>query len=98
MALGWNAKVRDLEVATAVVRTSDTVVTITLSASATYNITAQETITVTVPASAVNFGVAIVATPTFTVDITSTAAGPLTRGGKLLSGGILLGRLVGAGR
>lgn len=97
-ALGWNAKVRDLEVATAVVRTSDTVVTITLSASATYNITAQETITVTVPASAVNFGVAIVATPTFTVDITSTAAGPLTRGGKLLSGGILLGRLVGAGR
>ena len=94
-ALGWNAKVRDLEVAGAVVRTSDTVATITLSASATYDITAQETITVTVPASALIGGVAITATPTFTVDITSTAAGPLTRGGKLLHGGILMGRLVG---
>ena len=67
-ALGWNAKVRDLEVVGAVVRTSDTVCTITLSASATYNITAQEIITVTVPATAVVGGVAIVATPTFTVD------------------------------
>ena len=94
-ALGWNLQVRDLEVVTAVVRTSDTVVTITWSASPAYNITAQETITVTVPATAVVGAVAIVATPTFTVDTVSTAAGPLTRGGKLLHGGILLGRLVG---
>lgn len=69
-ALGWNLKVRDTEVATAVVRTSDTVVTITLSAAATYDITAQETITVTVPATALVGGVEITATPTFTVDQT----------------------------
>ena len=67
-ALGWNLQVRDLEVVTAVVRTSDTVVTITLSASALYNITAQETITVTVPGAALTGGSPITATPTFTVD------------------------------
>jgi hypothetical protein len=49
-----------------VVRTSDTVVTITLPAFGTYNITAGETITVTVPATAVT-GDAIVATPTFDI-------------------------------
>lgn len=49
---GWNNEVRDKEVVTAVVRTSDTVVTITLTAQAGYNITATETITVTVPAAA----------------------------------------------
>lgn len=65
---GWNAEVRDKEVVTAVVRTSDTVVTITLSASALYDITAQEVITVTVPSTAVTGNVAITATPTFTVD------------------------------
>lgn len=66
--LGWNLVVRDLEPVTSVVRTSDTVVTITLVGSATYNITAQETITVTVPGTAVVGGIAIGATPTFTVD------------------------------
>ena len=76
-ALGWNAKVRDLEVVTAVVRTSDTVVTITLTASGTYDITAQETITVTAPASAVVLNVAIVATPTFTVDTVTAGWGHL---------------------
>lgn len=69
---GWNAEVRDKEVVTAVVRTSDTVVTITLSASADYNITASETITVTVPASALNGGVPIIATPTVGVTFTDT--------------------------
>lgn len=74
-ALGWNAKVRDLEVVGAVVRTSDILVTITLSASATYNITANETVTVTVPSSAlVGSPVAIIGTPTFSV----TAAGVVT--------------------
>lgn len=68
-ALGWNLQVRDTEVVTAVVRTSDTVVTITLSASALYDITAQETITITVPGTAVALGNAIIATPTFTVDL-----------------------------
>lgn len=64
---GWNAVVRDAEAVGAVVRTSDTVVTITLSAAATYNITATETITVTIPSTAVASGIATVATPTFTV-------------------------------
>jgi hypothetical protein len=66
-AAGWNVEVRDTEDVSAVVRTSDTVVTITLSAAAGYVITADETITVTVPASAVVGGVAITATPTFSV-------------------------------
>ena len=73
-ATGWNAKVRDLEVVTAVVRTSDTVVTITLTASATYNITATETITVTVPATALIGAIALTATPTFTVTAVSVGA------------------------
>ena len=71
-ALGWNLQVRDTEVATAVVRTSDTVVTVTLSAQALYNITAQETITVTVPATAVTGAQAIIASPTFTVDLVAS--------------------------
>lgn len=68
---GWNNEVRDKEVVGAVVRTSDTVVTITLSASAAYNITANETVTATVPATAVAGGVAITATPTFDVTFVS---------------------------
>jgi len=67
-ATGWNAVVRDTEPVTSVVRTSNTVVTITLVAHATYDITAQETITVTVPGSALIGAVEVVATPTFTVD------------------------------
>ena len=77
---GWDAEVKAKEVVTAVVRTSDTVVTITLTASAAYDITAQETITVTVPASALTGGVAVVGSPTFTVDFTAAAVagwGPL---------------------
>lgn len=70
-ALGWNLQVRDLEVVTAVARTSDTVVTITLTAHALYNITANETITVTVPGTAVVGGQDITATPTFGVAFTS---------------------------
>ena len=66
-ANGWDAKVKALEVVTAVVRTSNTVVTVTLTASATYDITATETITVTVPGTAVVGGNPIVGTPTFTV-------------------------------
>lgn len=73
---GWNNEVRDNEAVTAVVRTSDTVATITLSASASYNITANETITVTVPSTALTGASAIVASPTFT--ITSIASGNTT--------------------
>ncbi len=51
-AAGWDVEVRDKEVVGAVVRTSDTVVTITLTAQAAYSVTADETITPTVPAAA----------------------------------------------
>lgn len=64
---GWNAVVQATESVTSVVRTSDTVVTITLSAFATYDITSTETITVTVPSTALTGGNALVGSPTFTV-------------------------------
>lgn len=71
----WNDEVRDKEVVGAVVRTSDTIVTITLTASPLYNIFStdplliQETITVTVPASALATSpFPVVASPSFTVD------------------------------
>lgn len=74
-ATGWNAEVRDKEVVGAVVRTSDTVVTITLSAAPAYAITANEVITATVPAAAlVTSGSAVVASPMFTVANVAAAA------------------------
>jgi len=67
-ATGWDAVVKTALVpATHVVRTSDTVCTITLPAVATYNITAQETITATVPAAVLTLAAQVVASPTFTV-------------------------------
>jgi hypothetical protein len=63
---GWNA-IRALIPDSAVVRTSNTVVTITLSAVPSYDISALETLTVTVPAIALNGAAAIVATPTITL-------------------------------
>lgn len=71
--LGWNLVVKALQSITGVVRTSDTVVTITLDAQATYNITATETITATIPSTALTGAVAVVATPTFTVSTVSAA-------------------------
>ena len=69
---GWNNEWRDLEVTTAVVRSSDTLATITMSSQATiggsYDITATETITATIPAAALTGAVQIIASPTFTVD------------------------------
>lgn len=65
--LGWNNVVKALQGVAGVVRTSNSVVTITLDAQATYSITANETITVTVPASALLLNVALVASPTFVV-------------------------------
>ena len=84
-ATGWNAEVRDNLAVTTVVRTSDTVVTITLSAQAAYNITANETITVTVPGSAVTSGNPITATPTF--DVTSQITFTQTGSGGAIAGG-----------
>jgi hypothetical protein len=77
---GWNAERSNIGV-TAVARTSSTVVTITLPALANYAITATETLTVTIPATALVGGEAIVASPTF--QITATAA-PGTVVGSLL--------------
>jgi hypothetical protein len=66
-ATGWDAVVKALQGVAGVVRTSDTVVTITLDAQATYNITATETITATIPSTAVVSATSYIATPTFTV-------------------------------
>ena len=71
---GWNNEVRDKMSVSEVVRTSDTVVTITLLAQSGYDISAQETVTATIPASAlVGSASPIVASPTFTVDYTASA-------------------------
>jgi hypothetical protein len=71
-AAGWNAVVQAGLAVTDVVRTSNTVVTVTLPAFAGYDIAATETITATVPASAlVTSGVPVVAAPTF--DVTTVA-------------------------
>lgn len=65
---GWDAKVIPTITVGDVVRTSDTVVTITLPAVPLYDIEADETITITVPASAVDsFGSDVVVTPTVTL-------------------------------
>ena len=73
-ALGWNDEVRDKEVVSAVVRTSDTVVTVTLTAASAYDISSNETITVTIPAAALTTsGDPITADETF--DVTVVAVG-----------------------
>lgn len=70
---GWDLVVKALQGEAGVVRTSDTVVTITWDAQATYDITATETITCTIPSTAVNLAAGIVATPAFTVSAVGTA-------------------------
>ena len=69
---GWNKEVRDKEVVGSVVRTSNTVVTITWTAAPAYNVSLNEVITVTVPDEAVTGTLAIVATPT--MGVTADAA------------------------
>lgn len=64
---GWNNEVRDNEVVGSVVRTSDTVVTITWTAAGSYAITADETIDVIVPASALTLANAQLDAGSFTV-------------------------------
>ena len=72
---GWNAEVRDKEVVTAVVREIDDItVTITLTAAAAYDISANEIITMTVPASAlVTSGSPVVGTPTYNIIFSDTS-------------------------
>ncbi len=65
-AAGWNAEVGPAIPVGNVVRTSDTVVTITLPAVAGYVITANETVTATIPAAALTTSSSdVVAVPTF---------------------------------
>lgn len=68
-AAGWDAVVKiGIDIAD-VVRTSSTVCTITLDPEATYDITAQETITATIPSVVlVTSASPVVASPTFTID------------------------------
>jgi hypothetical protein len=73
-ALGWDLVPKALQSLGGVARTSDTVVTVTWDAFATYNITANETITVTVPATATVNGVAMTGSPTFTITFISTTS------------------------
>lgn len=68
---GWNAK-RSQITTSAVIRVSDTVVTVTLPPLVGYNITANEFVTATIPSTAVAGGVAIVATPALTILPTGT--------------------------
>ena len=72
---GWDAVVRATQGVGGVVRTSDTVVTLTLDAFGTFDIASNETISWTIPASILTSGAAIVASPTFAV---TAAAGAFT--------------------
>ncbi len=85
--LGWNAEVRDKEVVTAVVRTSDTVVTITWSAAPAYDVTSDETITVTIPATALTGATELIASPTIgvTADVIIPASTAVS-GGWIMRG------------
>jgi len=69
-AAGWDAEVKaNLVPATHVVRTNDTICTITLPASASYAITADEVITATIPAAVLTTsGSPVVASPTFGIE------------------------------
>ena len=78
-ALGWDTLVRPLITFANVVRTSASIVTITLPAAALYAITGDEIITVTVPASAVSGAGEIIATSPLT--ITDDPALPVAAGG-----------------
>jgi hypothetical protein len=67
---GWNNRIATLIPLANIVRTSATVFTITLAADPGYQSDTTETLTFTIPGSALTGGVAIVATPT--VDIART--------------------------
>ena len=78
---GWNVERSNIPV-TALVRTSDSVATLTIPSLPNYDITAQEVLTWTIPAAILTSGVAIVATPTVTIDaVTGDSYVPVTTGG-----------------
>ncbi len=86
---GWDAEVKGNMVFGDVARTSDTVITVTLAAEAAYKITADETITVTIPDTAILNQSGMVASPTFVV----TAAVCIVTG-TAVSGGVLESEIV----
>lgn len=69
-ANGWDALIKgDLDNTDVVLSGGNTIATITLPAYASYDITAQETITWTIPAASLTTSSSpVVATPTFTID------------------------------
>lgn len=79
---GWNATVRPALAVTDVVRTSATVVTITLDAIAAYSISVIETITAAIPGSALTSTNPLTASPSFTItspnNVSVTLAGTVT--------------------
>lgn len=103
-ATGWDA-LRGTIPYTAVVRTSSTIVTITLPALPTYAISQDELLTATVPGSALTGGAPVVAVPSFTIT-NQTSSNPTTFGltctgcttntgmtaGKSGSGQVLIGQ------
>ena len=64
---GWNNVVKPQLLTSDVTRVSDTEIDITLQAYATFDITADEDITTTIPTDALDSGGPIVATPVFTI-------------------------------
>lgn len=74
---GWNNRIATIIPLANIVRTSSTVFTITLAADPGYQSDADEVLTITIPASALTGGVAIVATPTVTISKTSTDLSPV---------------------
>ena len=91
-AAGWDAEVKANMVFGDVTRTSGTVVTIILAAESAYLIDADETITITIPATALTAGGEIVATPTF--DVTAVNA---VVTGTAVAGGVAETEIVAGG-
>ena len=83
---GWNLVPKMLQSVSGVVRTSNTVVTVTLDAFPTYNVTSDETITATIPATAVTTN-AIVAIPSLTIQAGTPAFISQVAGTITVSGG-----------
>lgn len=85
---GWNNEVRDITLKPKhVKRTSPTVVTVTLPSTGLYDISSQEVVEDTIPASILVTSVsAVVATPTFTIDTVGASTVPVLDEGMLMGG------------
>ena len=82
---GWDAVVKAGLAASDVVRSSDTVVTITVLAASGYSVVAAETITVSVPSTAVTSANGITGSPTVVI---MGDAGTLTVSGSIASSAV----------